>query len=168
MVNNQGMPKKSKSIVVIGLGQSLRGDDAAGLMAVHRWQEKYPGTASRPGVRVETSELPGLGLLDLLEGAQAAVIVDAVHSSARPGSLHRLGPDDLSAFTPDAVSAHGWGVAETLQLGRRLSPALADCCITLIGVEARQVGMGAEISPEVEGALDAACDLIEKEVQTLI
>lgn len=156
------------SIVVIGVGQTLRGDDAAGPEAVRRWQEKYPETAGSPGIRTETSELPGLSLLDLLEGVEAAVIVDAVHSSALPGTLHRLSPDDLSSFTPDAASAHGWGVAETLQLGRRLSPALADCRITLIGIEAGQMEMGAGFSPEVKGVLSAACDLIEKEVQTLL
>jgi hydrogenase maturation protease len=154
------------NIVVIGVGQSLRGDDAVGEEAVRRWQEKYAETAARTGIRTETSELPGLSLLDLLEGSQAAVIVDAVHSSAPAGTLHRLGPDDLAAFTPDAASAHGWGVAETLLLGRRLYPALANCRITLIGVEAGQLEMGAGLSPEVRDGLDASCDLIEKEVQS--
>ena len=153
------------SVVVIGVGQSLRGDDAAGLEAIRRWQRKYPQSANHPEIRTEISELPGLSLLDLLAGAQAAVIVDAVQSSARPGTLLRIGPDELAAFTPGAASAHGWGVAETLQLGRRLSPALAECRITLIGIEVRQVEMGEEFSPEVEAALDQACDLIEKEVQ---
>lgn len=156
------------NIFVIGLGQSLRGDDAVGLAAVRRWQEKYPGTANRPGLHTETSELPGLSLLDLLEEAQAAVIVDAVHSSARPGTLHCLGPDDLSAFTTDTSSAHGWGVAETLQLGQKLFPTLASCRITLIGIEIGQVEMGAGLSPEIERVLEAACDLIENEVQTLL
>jgi hydrogenase maturation protease len=151
-------------IIVIGLGQSLRGDDAAGLEAVHRWQERHPGTATRPEVRVELAELPGLGLLDLIEGAQAAVIVDAVQSGAPPGTLHRLGPDDLAAFTPDAGSAHGWGVAETLQLGRSLSPSLGDCRITLIGIEAAQMELGTGLSPQVEAALAGAVEMIEEEV----
>jgi len=152
-------------IVVIGLGQSLRGDDAAGLAAVRRWQERHPETATRPEVRVELAELPGLGLMDLIEGAQAAVIIDAVQSGAPPGTLRRLGPDDLAAFTPGAGSAHGWGAAETLQLGRRLSPSLADCRITLIGIEAGQVEMGARLSPQVEQALAGAVEMIEEGVQ---
>lgn len=156
------------NIVVIGVGQSLRGDDAAGLEAVRRWQKKYPETASTPGIHTEASELPGLSLLDLLEGAEAAVIVDAVQSSAPPGTLHSIGPDNLVAFTPDTGSAHGWGVAETLQLGRRLSPALANCRITLIGIEVSQVEMGTGLSREVESSLGNACDLIEKEVRDLL
>ena len=153
-------------IIVIGIGQSLRGDDAAGLEAVRRWQAKYPGTANRPEVRVETSELPGLGLLHLLEGVQAAVLVDAVQSGAQPGTLHRLGPDDLSSFTPDAGSAHGWGVAETLQLGRSLSPSLAECRLTLIGIAAQRFELGAGLSPQVEAALAEAVELIEEQVRS--
>jgi hydrogenase maturation protease len=156
------------NIVVVGIGQNLRGDDAAGIEAVRRWQAQYPDSISRPGLRVEISELPGLDLLNLLDGAQGAVIADAIQSSAPPGQLHLLGPDDLASFTPDATSAHGWGVAETLQLGRTLSPSLAKCRITLIGIEAGQMAMGAGLSPEVERALDQASDLIEKIVQALL
>jgi hydrogenase maturation protease len=155
------------NIVVLGIGQSLRGDDAAGPQAVRLWREKYPQTANLPGVRVHTSELPGLGLLDLLAGADAALIVDAVRSGAPAGKLHRLASGDLAAFTPDAGSAHGWGVAETLRLGRSLSPALAACRITLLGIEAGQLEMGAGLSPEVEAALGVLVENIENEVRNL-
>lgn len=153
-------------IAVISIGQSLRGDDAAGLEAVRLWQEQYPQTARR--VRMELAELPGLGLLDLLNGMDAAILVDAVHSSAAPGTLIRIGPEDLASFTPDAGSAHGWGVAETLQLGGSLYPSLADCRISLIGIEAGPMDMGADLSPQVRAALIGAAAMIEKEVQGLL
>ncbi len=54
-------------IAVIGIGQSMRGDDAAGLDAIRQWKVEYPETATRPDIRVETSELPGLDLIDRLE-----------------------------------------------------------------------------------------------------
>lgn len=155
-------------IIVVGTGQSLRGDDAAGLEAVRQWQATFPQTVGRREVRVETVELIGLGLLDLLAEAEAAIIVDAVHSSAPPGTLHRLGPHEVSAFRPDSQSAHGWGVAETLQLGCSLDPALNDCCITLIGIAAGQVEMGAALSPEVRAALGGAGEMIETEVRSLV
>ncbi len=155
-------------IIVVGTGQSLRGDDAAGMEAVRQWQATFPQTASRPEVRVEMVELIGLGLLDFLAEAEAAILVDAVHSSAPPGTLLRLGPHEVSAFRPDSQSAHGWGVAETLQLGRSLDPALNDCRITLIGIAGREFGLGAALSPEVRGALDRAVEMIEAEVRSLL
>jgi len=154
------------NVLVLGIGQSLRGDDAAGLEAVRLWQATYPGTA--PQVHVILAELPGLGLLDLLDDMEAAILVDAVHGSAAPGTLHRIAPEKLDAFTPGSATAHGWGVAETLQLGRALYPELDSYRITLIGIEAGTLEMGAELSPQVRAALPEAAKMIEKEVRDLL
>lgn len=157
---------KKVEIAVIGIGQSLRGDDAAGLESVRLWQRLYSASASR--ISVELCELPGLALLDLLDGLDAAILVDAVHGPFTPGHLVRVGPDELAAFTPDSQSAHGWGVAETLSLGRSLYPALAQCRITLIGITGGQFDLGAGLSPEVQTSLREAASRIEEEVQSLI
>ncbi len=154
------------NILVLGIGQSLRGDDSAGLQAVRMWQHDHPETAQK--VQVELSELPGLGLLDRLEGKDAAILVDALHTSEAPGTLHRLGPDDLAAFTTDAQSAHGWGVAETLVLGRSLYPGLAECRITLIGIVGSHFGLGTGLDPALQAALPQAAAMIETEVQGLL
>jgi hydrogenase maturation protease len=162
-VNHEERYNTTVTILVLGIGQPLRGDDAAGLEAVHLWQQTYPQTAQK--VQVELSELPGLSLLDRLEGIQAAILVDGVHADAAPGSLYRLGPDDLAAFSTDAQSAHGWGLAETLALGLSLYPALKQCRLILIGIAGRAFDLGAGLSPAVQAALPEAAALIEKEIQ---
>jgi hydrogenase maturation protease len=154
------------NILILGIGQSLRGDDAAGLEAVRLWQQTYIETPQK--VQVELCELPGLALLDRLDGMDAAILVDALQTNSIPGALHRLGPDELAAFTLDSQSAHGWGVAETLALGRSLYPWLAQCRITLIGIAGRGFEMGAGLSPAVQAALPEAAALIEKEVLGLL
>jgi len=153
-------------IALIGIGQSLRGDDVAGLEAVRLWQSHYPQTAQK--LQVELSELPGLALLDRLDGMEAAILVDAVQANAAPGTIQRLGPDELAAFSTNAQSAHGWGVAETLALGRSLNPGLAKCRITLIGIVGGQFSLGAGLSPAVQAALIEAAALIEKEIRGLL
>ncbi|HEX7541063.1 MAG TPA: hydrogenase maturation protease, partial [Anaerolineales bacterium] len=77
------------NILILGIGQSLRGDDAAGLEAVRLWQAQHPDSAAQ--VQVELYELPGLAMLDLLEGMDAAILVDAVQTSAPAGTVIRLG-----------------------------------------------------------------------------
>ena len=153
-------------LLVLGIGQSLRGDDAAGLEAVRFWQEFYPQTAQT--VQVEILEIPGLTLLDRLEGFEAVILVDALHASTGPGRLYRLGREDLAAFTPDSQSAHGWGVAETLALGQSLHPSLAQCRITLIGLTGEAFGMGTGLSTSVRAALPEAAAMIETEVHALL
>jgi hydrogenase maturation protease len=162
-LNHEERYNTPMSLLVLGIGQPLRGDDAAGLEAVQLWQQTYPQTAQK--VQVELSELPGLSLLDRLEGIQAAILVDAVHSADAPGMLHRLDPEALAAFRKDAQSAHGWGVAETLALGLSLFPALKNCHLVLIGITGRTFDLGAGLSPAVRAALPKAAALIEKEIQ---
>jgi hydrogenase maturation protease len=153
-------------LLVIGIGQSMRGDDAAGLEVVQLWRVRHPDTAAQ--VQVEFSELPGLSLLDFLEGMDAAILVDAVQSLTSFGTVVRLGPDELASFAPEAGSAHGWGVAETLQMGRLLNPSVAKCQLTLIGISGRQFGMGVEQSPQVSAIIEKAADMIEMEIQNYL
>lgn len=155
-----------KRILVLGIGQSLRGDDAAGLEAVRQWRERSPETAGRPEVRVEASELPGLALLDLLNEVEAAVIVDAVQSIHPPGTIHRLTENELLSFASNAKSAHGWGLAETLRMGSQLTEARPH--IRIVGIAAGQMEMGAGLSQAVAGALAKACDAIEDELHALL
>ncbi len=151
------------NILVLGIGQSLRGDDAAGLEAVQMWQAKFPRSADR--VKVDTIELPGLHLIDLIEGMDAAILVDAIQESSPPGTILHIGPDELAGFSVDSKSAHGWGVAETLQLGRSLYPSLEKSRITLIGIVGKDFSMGVGLSQEVRAAMTKVVEMIEREIQ---
>jgi len=151
------------TITVIGIGQSLRGDDEAGLAAVRLWQEIFPETARK--IRVELAESPGIGLLDLMSGADLVVLVDAVQGGAPPGTIHQLRESDLASFSGGAGSAHGWGVAETLALGRRIAPQTLPGQIILIGIEIEAVAVGETLSPKIEAALPGAARWIEEIVR---
>ena len=155
-------------ILVIGIGQGLRGDDRAGLDAVQYWQEKYPETASQAGLRVALAESPGLALLDLLHGAQAAILVDAVQSEAAPGTVHLLTPTNLNSFAGGSASAHGLGVAETLAIGNQLTPGELPGELVLIGIEADSFEIGQGLSAAVQAAIPGAAQLIEAQVQRLL
>ena len=154
-------------IYVIGIGQSLRGDDGAGLAAVRLWEEAHQRPGQNLDLRVELAESPGIGLLGLLEGADTAILVDAVQSGAKPGTLHKLSEGELGAFLDGADSAHGWGVAETLALGRQIDPDAMPKMIVIIGIEARQVRVGGGLSPGVATALPDAARLISETLEEL-
>jgi hydrogenase maturation protease len=155
-------------ITIIGIGQQMRGDDEAGLAAVALWQEKYPNTATDPSIRVELAESPGIGLLNLMETADAVILVDAVFSGVQPGTLVHLSHTDLAAYLQGTGSAHGWGVAETLALGEKISPETLPETILIIGIEAGQVSLGEPLSPAVSASLEGAAALIQDTVQSLL
>lgn len=152
-------------IKIIGIGQSLRGDDAAGLEAVRLWQKEYCSNQERPFIQVELIELPGIELLNSLEGARLVILVDALCSQAKPGTLHLLSPDQLEAFQSGAGSAHGWGVAETISLGQQLMPSRMPKKLLVIGIETADISVGASLSSEVTMALADAAQLIEQLVK---
>jgi hydrogenase maturation protease len=152
------------NILVVGIGQSLRGDDAAGLETVRLWQSRFPLTASR--VRVELTELPGIALFDSLAGMDRIILVDAVHSSSPAGTVIRLGVDELASFNSESASSHGWGLAETLHLGYSLYPWLAKCEITLFGIVGSDYDFGAGLTPDVKEAVSKVTEMIEREIQS--
>jgi hydrogenase maturation protease len=155
------MMSKAK-LLVIGIGQALRGDDGAGLEVVKRWQADYPEVANNPDVVIELAPLPGLSLLSFLECVETAILVDAVKSGAKAGSVHVLDRAELASFGSDAHSAHGWGVAETLALGENLYGDKLPEQIYLLAIEAGTVEMGSGLSPAVAEALPAAAKRLQQ------
>ena len=65
------------SLRVIGLGNRLRGDDAAGLVAAERLRESYPDAVRILGQAVD----PG-SLMAAWSGAREVVILDAARSGS--------------------------------------------------------------------------------------
>jgi hydrogenase maturation protease len=156
------------AIKIIGIGQSLRGDDAAGLSAVRLWIETFHAESLPRGVQVELAELPGLGLLNMLEGTRLAILVDAVRSGGRAGTIHLLTQGQLDTFNEGSGSAHGWGVAETISLGRQLSLTNLPTELILIGIEAGQVDLGEKLSPDVASSLPEVVRMIEQYISAAL
>jgi hydrogenase maturation protease len=153
-------------VVVIGIGQELRGDDGAGLAVVRRWQKHYPQTSNQ--VRVELCPLPGLDLLNVWDGARVAIIVDTVASDARPGkfadgSLSELDRRDIESFGVGSQSAHGLGLAESIELAEKL------CCeelpeIRILAIAGSEFELGTGLSDMVKKALPRAAEHLEEMV----
>ena len=133
-------PRGGSRLIVIGLGNSFRGDDAAGL-AVAR------AIGDDPRVLVHEGE--PIDLLDRWEGAGEVIVVDAARSSAPPGTVHRL--DGLAEPVAMGGSTHAFGLAETLALAHALGRAPAR--LSLIGIEGERFGAGEELSPAVTTAV---------------
>ena len=155
-------------IKILGIGQSIRGDDEVGLEIVRRWRKFHGTDYPECTIEAETAESPGLTLLGLIAGLDAAILVDAVQSGAPPGTLHKLIEEDLLDFGEGTGSAHGWSTAETLSLGRQLSPEDLPKRIFIIGVEAVQFELGEGLSPAVRAAIPEAVEMINGILEELL
>ena len=150
---------------VVAFGNPAAGDDAVGLIAVS-WARKQLEALSDVEV-IEGG--PGIRALDLLEGAEAVVAVDAVHLPAdhrQPGRLVRAAAtaEGLGEELATAFSSHGFGLADAVALANALG---SDTRVVFVGVEAADVTMGRPLSAPVAAALPGLVGMILTEVSRL-
>ena len=139
--------------LVLGLGNSLVSDDSVGLRVA---AELKPLLAGRPGVEVAEDYWGGLRLMERMVGYDRAIVVDAICTGARPGTIHRLTPEAIP--TQRSASAHDVNLPTALEFGRQAQlhlPANED--ILLIGIEADDVvTFSEECTPAVRDAVPRA------------
>ena len=144
--------------VVIGVGNPYRHDDGAGLEVA-----RHVRRMALSGVEVREHDGEPAGLLDTWEGADLAIVVDAVHSHAgTAGSVYRLDVDDAAALPRRAPTSHGLGPGEAVELARaldRLPPRLV-----IFGIEGTRFEPGIGLSAEVASAVESVAGRIKQEV----
>ena len=127
---------------VIGIGTEHRGDDAAGLEVARRLRN----------VGAVSCGTGSLDMIDLWEGYDEVVIVDAMKSGSAPGTVARFDGLRDQLPRPPVATTHAFGTGEAVELGRILD-RLPDK-MTLIAIEVDRVDIGAPISQEVAAAID--------------
>ncbi len=134
------------SVRVVGVGNTLRGDDGAGVVTARRL------AALRPDLDVETCAGEVGSLLDLLEGDEPLVVLDALRSGEPAGRVRRF-PGGVLPPRREAGGTHDAGLGEALELAAGLGRRPAD--LTVIGIEGACYDLGVEaLSPEVARACE--------------
>jgi hydrogenase maturation protease len=149
------------NIILIGIGQSLRGDDGAGPASVRFWEETFHRTSPSPSIHIQYSETPGLSLLEALTGFDAAIFVDSIQTGLPPGSIRIYDPLPApEGITAAGKSAHGIGLLETLAVAKRAGQPLPGQLI-LVGIEAAGFDLGADLDPAVRLAIPQAAGTVQ-------
>jgi hydrogenase maturation protease len=95
----------------------------------------------------------GASLMEVWQGAETVIIIDAVMSCAPPGTIRRF---DASAqsIPKDAFrcSTHAFGVAEAIELARALARLPRN--LIVYGIEGKSFAAGVGLSSEVEKVAD--------------
>ena len=106
----------TRRVLVIGLGNPDRGDDAVGALVVRSLAGRLPGDVT---LRERSGDM--LALLDDWAGYDAVICIDAAAPSGAPGRIHRLDPavDTLERDFAFA-SSHAYGLAEAVALAGQL------------------------------------------------
>jgi len=150
-------------VVVIGVGNALRHDDDAGLEVARRLR----ALDGARDLAVREHELETLGLLEAWEGYGAAVIVDAIHSGARAGTLYRVDASEQAIPTEmrSSSSTHAVDVAGAIELARTLHRIPAR--VILHGVEGQRFDAGSGLSEPVRAAIAPLLEAVLRDARRL-
>ena len=152
----------SEKIIVIGIGNEFRGDDAAGLLVVRRLKKKQPA-----GVELQEQSGEAIALMEAMDGADAVILVDAVQSGAEAGQIHRY---DASEQAMPAqfmrCSTHNFSVHDAIEMARALEKLPSR--LMVYGIEGLHFEHGSELTSAVQTAVVVAAQRIEEELENLI
>jgi hydrogenase maturation protease len=142
---------------IIGVG-SAHGDDQLGWAVVEALRD-IPLPAD---VALHCVSTPATELLPLLMDARRVVIVDAIASDARSGTLLRCHPRDLRRRDGD-LSGHGLSVDSALDLAAALGALPEEVVLLGLAVDADAPRPGASMTRAVTRALPALVAAVAKE-----
>jgi hydrogenase maturation protease len=153
--------------LVLGLGNPILTDDGVGIHVVRALASGGPTGLPLPlGVQVAEASVGGLRLLDVLNGFDRIVLVDAIQTpGGEPGRILRLNVEDVR-WTLHSGSTHDLSLPGALALGRGLEmPLPTDDAIAIIAVEVENVlTFGEACTPAVAAAIPRAVDAVLAEL----
>jgi hydrogenase maturation protease len=151
-------------ILVAGIGNVFMGDDGFGVAVVRALAER-PWTA---GVTIMDAGIRGIDLTyALMDGYDAAILVDATPRGRAPGTLYVLVPECAAVEPASLLDAHAMDPARVLALVKSLGGELGE--VRVVGCEPESLGTpdepSFELTPAVSSAVPVAVELVERLVQ---
>ncbi|MGA2622901.1 MAG: hydrogenase maturation protease [Bacteroidota bacterium] len=134
------------SILIIGIGNIFRGDDGVGILTARNIQRR-----NLSGVQTIEESGEGTSLIDAWKDRDTVIIIDAVSSGTKPGTIHSF--DAAVQQVPSKFfnySTHAFSLAEAIELARVLNRLPGK--LFVYGIEGKNFHAGSALSPEVEKA----------------
>ena len=148
------------NVLILGVGNILLSDEGAGVRAVEELQRRYncPDT-----VEIVDGGTVGFELLPYFENRSHILILDAVKTGNKPGTIVRI--DDPPAFFQRKVSPHQIGLVDVMGIAVITDNMPQN--IALFGIEPKELSTGLELSPEVAGNLSQLVDMVVDELKAI-
>ena len=148
------------NVLVLGIGNILLSDEGAGVKAVEELQNRYDCSDA---VEIVDGGTVGFELLPYFENRSHILIIDAVKTGNKPGTIVRI--DDPPAFFQKKVSPHQIGLADVMGIAVITDNMPQN--IALFGIEPKELSTGLELSQEVAGNLSQLVDMVADELKAI-
>jgi hydrogenase 3 maturation protease len=149
---------KEPKILIIGVGNRMRADDAVGPMAIDRLQEA--GNLSSNWLLIDSGEVPenALGLVDK-EKPDRVLLIDACDWDAPAGDVRFFSADELLKLPIRMLSTHGVPLSFWVKMTLVDHPNLN---IELLGIQAGDLTFNQPLTPGVAAALERIEGLVRE------
>jgi hydrogenase maturation protease len=144
------MADEVNSILIVGIGNEFRSDDAIGIIVSRKLKEKIGNRA-----KIIEHNGDGVSLMEKWNGFSKVILIDAVAFGNTPGKIHHI--DAVNNLIPKETihhSSHLFSVADAIETSRVLKKLPPSLCI--YGIEGKSFEPGSEISQEVINSLEKA------------
>lgn len=151
-------------LLILGLGNEILGDDAAGIMVAKKLKKRLENT---PHIHIDTTSLGGLRILDLMKDYKSAILIDTIKSGRKPpGYIHTFSHRDFVSSLR-MVSYHEINFSTALEFARKMNITVPEKII-IFAIEAKRIQeFSSRISKEVQRAINECVkkiiSLIERE-----
>jgi len=129
-------------IVILGIGNPVKGDDAAGMIFVEKIERLDRFECIKGGLFPEnyTGEI-------ILKKPDTLIIIDAINMNGSPGDIVLLKPEQLK---DESFASHGTPISVLIKY---LSNFIKDN-IYILGIQPKVVNVGNQLSKEVLESVD--------------
>ena len=148
-------------VLIIGIGNTYRSDDAVGLCVAHHLKRQ-----ALDCVNIIEESGDGAALMESWKDANTVILIDAVYSGAKPATIHRF--DVHTQPIPTKFfhySTHAFGIAEAIGLARALKQLPQN--LIVYGIEGKCFEAGIGLSPEVEKAAQEVVTRVRHDIQNV-
>ena len=148
------------NVLVLGLGNILLSDEGAGIKAVEEFNRRYDVSDA---VEIVDGGTMGFELLPYFEGRSHVLIIDAVKTGKKPGSIVRI--DDPPVYFSTKTSPHQVGLSDVMS-----AAAITDTLppyIVLFGIEPYQLTTGLHLSGDVARNISRLVDMVAAELKII-
>ena len=144
-------------VLVIGCGNLLRGDDAAGPVLVRRmWDRGLPD-----GVRCADGGTGGMDVAFQMRGVPRVILIDACSSGSEPGTLFEVPGHEVENLPPlSGINLHAFRWDHAIAFGHWLLKDEYPENVTAYLIEGERYEIGEGLSPAVDKAVDRLVDLL--------
>lgn len=139
--------------LIVGIGNYIMTDDAAGIHAVNALRQHYSFPES---VELVDGGTKGIELLPYIEGCSRMMLIDAVDFRDPPGTVKVIEGQDMKAFLDLKFSVHQIGIPDMLFALEFQGKKPPEMC--LVGIQPASLDMGTDMTDAVSAAFGPLLD----------